>query len=209
MLTESPPSSQRLITSAPPAVFFVTLAIWKSGQIVQRLFKRPGRIPVSVSSSSAVSAALRRCRLSAPAVILIGVLCWLSINWYFAEYTPMRVYGNYNGVTANALAHYAQENLDSSYRIVFFGAPQMYIDFGSIRYLVPDIARQDIIQPLTARFDPRLLPDDKRPIFIFMPFRRRELAFVQQTYPNGQVVELPSPLPGVAEPLLYVYRVDN
>ena len=86
--------------------------------------------------------------------------------------------------------------------MVFFGAPQMYIGFGSIKYLMPDIAGQDIPEPLTAPFDPKTLPDDKQPVFIFMPFRRNELTFVQQTYPNGRVEELPSPMPGATEPLL-------
>ena len=91
------------------------------------------------------------------------MLCWLSVNWYFVEFTPLRVYGNYTAVTADALARYAQEKLDPSYRMVFFGAPQMYVDFGSIKYLAPDIAGQDMTDPLTAPFDPKTLPDDKQP----------------------------------------------
>jgi hypothetical protein len=89
--------------------------------------------------------------------------------------------------------------------MVFFGAPQMYIGFGSINYLLPDIAGQDIPEPLTAPFDPKTLPDNKAPVFIFMPFRRNELSFVQQTYPNGRLKELPSPMPGATEPLLTIY----
>jgi hypothetical protein len=207
MLTESPPSSQRLITSAPPAVFFVALAIWKSGQIVQRLFRRPERIPASVSSAGAVSTARRRYALPALAALLVGVLGWLSLSWYFGEYTPLRVYGNYTAVAADVLVRYAQEELDPTYRVVFFGAPELYIGFGSIKYLLPDIAGQDVPEPLYAPFDPRTLPDDKQPIFVFMPFRRSELAFVEQTYPNGRVEELLSPVPSATEPLLTIYRV--
>jgi hypothetical protein len=174
---------------------------------MQRLFKRPERIPVDLPPSGAVSATPRRYILPALAALLVGVLCWLSINWYFVEYTPMRIYGNYTAVTASALVQYAQKELDSSYRMVFFGAPEMYIDFGSIKYLLPDIAGQDVSERLTAPFDPRTLPADKQPIFFFMPFRRSELAFVQQTYPNGRVEELPSRAPGATEPLLTIYRL--
>jgi phage shock protein PspC (stress-responsive transcriptional regulator) len=202
VLTENPPSSQRLITSAPPAVFFVALAIWKTGQISERI-ARGSAVGVPAASRT------RRLLLPALATALVAVLCWLSVNWYFVEYTPMRVYGNYTGVTAEVLVHYAQENLDSSDRMVFFGAPQMYIGFGSIKYLLPDIAGQDVPEPLTAPFDPQTLPDGRQPVFIFMPFRRSELAFVQQTYPNGRVEELPSPMPGATESLLTVYRVAN
>ena len=200
VLTENPPSSQRLITSAPPAVFFVALAIWKSGQIVERLLRSAGQ-------SSAARSAPRRYLVPAAGAALVAVLCWLSVNFYFVEYTPSRVYGNYTAVTADVLARYAQAKLDSSYRMVFFGAPQMYIDFGSIKYLAPDIAGQDVADPLTTPFDPGTLPDGKHPIFIFMPFRRNELAFVQQTYPNGSVEELLSPIPGATDSLLTIYRV--
>ncbi len=151
---------------------------------------------------------MRRYLLPALGAVLVAVLCWLSVNFYFVDYTPTQVYGNYTAVTANALARYAKEKLDPSYRMVFFGAPQMYIDFGSIKYLVPEIDGQDVKDPLKAPFDPKTLPDDKKPIFIFMPARRSELAFVQQTYPNGQVENLPSPIPGATDSLLTIYRVQ-
>jgi hypothetical protein len=200
VLTENPPSSQRLITSAPPAVFFVSLAIWKIGQIVERLLR-------GVRQSTTTRSSPRRFIVPAASAALIAVLGWLSVEYYFVDYTPTRVYGNYTAVTADALARYAQTKLDPSYRLVFFGAPQMYIDFGSIKYLVPEIAGQDVTDPLLAPFDPKTLPDDKQPIFIFMPFRRHELAYVQQTYPTGQIEELPSPLPGATDSLLTIYRV--
>ncbi len=204
MLTESPPSSQRLITSAPPAVFFVALALWKTAQIVQRLLRRPAaRLPAQQTPPG-----WRRYAWPALGAAVVALLCWLSVSWYFVEYTPLRVYGNYTAVTADALVHYAQEKLDppSRYRLVFFGVPQMYVDFGSVKYLAPEIAGLDISEPLTAPFDPKTLPDDKRPVFVFMPFRYNELAFVQRTYPNGRVEELTSPVQGATEPLLYVYR---
>jgi hypothetical protein len=139
-------------------------------------------------------------------VLIVAVLCWLSVNWYFTEFTPMRLYGNYTAVTADSLVRYARENLDPSYRMVFFGAPQMYVDFGSIKYLLPEIASQDIAEPLTAPFDPKVLLDEKRPVFMFLPCRHREMALVQEAYPDGRVEELPSPVPGVSAPLLYIYR---
>ncbi|HTP10686.1 MAG TPA: glycosyltransferase family 39 protein [Anaerolineae bacterium] len=208
MLTENPPSSQRLITSAPPAVFFVALAIWKIGQISERVLRVRGA-PTPEGAAPPRSKA-RRLLLPALGAALIAVLCWVSVEYYFVDYTPSRVYGNYTAVTADALARYAKAQLDPARdRMVFFGAPQMYIDFGSIKYLVPDVAGQDVADPLTAPFDPKILPDDKRPVFIFMPFRLNELAFVQQTYPHGTVEQLVSPIPGATEPLLTVYRAAN
>jgi hypothetical protein len=201
VLTENPPSSQRLITSAPPAVFFAALTLWKIGQIVERVFR-----------SSVVASArprIRRFALPALGAVLIAALCVLSLRWYFVEYTPLRIYGNYTANTADGLIRYMQENkLDASWRIVYFGAPEMYVDFGSIKYILNDVEAVDIAEPLTAPFDAARLSADKKPIFFFMPARSAELKYVQQAYPGGRVEELPSPQPGVPGPLLYIYRVD-
>jgi hypothetical protein len=201
VLTENPPSSQRLITSAPPAVFFAALALWKIGQIIERVFKP--------ASMALVRPGLRRYVLPTLGAVVMAALCVLSIRWYFVQYTPLRVYGNYTANTADGLIRYMQENeLGANSRIVFFGAPEMYVDFGSIKYVLNDVESLDIAEPLSAPFDPAQLPADKKPIFFFMPARRGELEFVRQTYPGGRVEELPSPQPGASEPLLYVYRID-
>jgi hypothetical protein len=201
VLTENPPSSQRLITSAPPAVFFAALALWKMGQIVERVIK----------SSSPASARPRIRRYVVPVLgtVVIAALCLFSLRWYFVQYTPLRIFGNYTANTADGLIRYMQQNkLAENWRIVYFGAPEMYVDFGSIKYILNDVEAVDIAEPLTAPFDPAQLSADKQPIFFFMPARRAELKFVQQAYPGGRVEEIPSPQAGAIEPLLYVYRVD-
>jgi len=191
MLTESPPSSQRLITSAPPAVFFVALAIWKSGQIIQRLWP---------------SLPLKR-PLAAWAVALVAVLSVFSVRWYFVDYTSSRVYGNWTAVTASELIDYTEQHLDPSWHIVFAGAPQMYIGFGSIRYLLPDLSATDLRTPLVGPLSPDLLPPDRNLAFIVLPARQAELDFIRQTYPNGELSEVPSPQPNSPQPAFFVYRV--
>jgi hypothetical protein len=203
MLTESPPSSQRLITSAPPAVFFVALALWQIAHITQRLVKRPA------STATDAPPTWRRYVWPTLGVTAVALLSWLSVNWYFVEFTPLRLYGNYTAVTANGLIHYMQDNhIGSDRRMVFFGPPEMYVDFGSIKYILNEVEGIDIVDPLTAPFDVTQLPADKQPIFFFMPARLAEMNFVQQSYPGGRVEEIPSPQPGVTGPLLYVYRID-
>jgi hypothetical protein len=190
VLTENPPSSQRLITSAPPAVFFVALAIWKTGQISERIFRvGSAHAPaVAASSSTAARSNVRHYLLPTLSVAVVAVLCWFSVNWYFVEYTPLRVYGNYTAVTADALARYAQA---VSIPIGSCSSARRKCTLAWLnQYLVPDIAGQDIADPLTAPFDPQTLPDDKQPVFIFLPFRRND-SHVQQTYPNGTAEELP------------------
>ena len=211
MLTESPPSSQRLITSAPPAVFFVALAVWKIGQIAERVFQiRGARTPALAAASStparsqirryllpALGAALdRRAVLAQRQLVLCGI------------HAPARLRQLHGASPPTCWC--ATRRKTSIRPIAWCSLARRKCTSTSARsnYLLPDIAGQDIPEPLTAPFDPKTLPDDKQPVFIFMPFRRNELAFVQQTYPNGRVEELPSPIPGATEPLLvYVYRV--
>jgi hypothetical protein len=142
-------------------------------------------------------------------VASVAVLCWLSLTWYFVEFTPTRVYGNYTAVTADTLIRYMQENrLGADWRIVFFGAPEMYVDFGSIKYVLNEVETVEVTEPPTTPLEVPPLPADKKPIFFFMPARRAELDVVQQAYPGGRIEALLSPQPGATEPLLYVYRTD-
>lgn len=213
MLTESPPSSQRLITSAPPAVFFAALAIWKSGQIIQRLW--PSRSLTNSErstgeSKNAMAAPLQqplKRPLAAWGAALIALLCVVSVRWYFVDYTPSRVYGNWTAVTASEIIHYTEQHLDPDWHIVFVGAPQMYIDFGSIRYRLPGLSATDLRTPLTGPLSPELLPSDRNLAFIVLPARQAELDFIRQTYPDGELTEWPSPQPNGPQPAFWMYRV--
>ncbi len=193
MLMESPPSSQRLITMAIPAVFFVGLALLKIGQVILYAMGtyRPRLLIAYVSA----------------AVLLLGLF---SVRLYFVEYTPLRVYGNYNAVIATGLAKYARDELGPDWQIFFFGPPQMYIGFGTIPYLVPEIEGQDIHEPLTAPPDWDLAEQDQHTAFVFLPAREAELALVRQAIPGGELEEVPPPPPFLStqdDPLFTVYRV--
>lgn len=189
-LTESPPSSQRLITLAPPAVFFVALALLRIGQIAQRAWGERDLDRLTPYLGAAVLA-----------------LSLASVKWYFLDYTPLRVYGGYNGVVATALGKYARDVLGPESRIYFFGPPRMYVGFGSIPYLAPEVEGVDIHQPLAAPPDRGLVVPDKDAAFVFLPERRGELELVRQAFPGGAVEEIPSP-PG-GDPLFIVYRVPR
>lgn len=193
MLTESPPSSQRLITTAPPAVFFVVLGLVQIASLLQRALPP-----------------LRGATRAAPALAAasVMVLSALSLNYYFAEYTPTLVYGNPTAVAAMGIVRYAQEKqLGPDDVMVFFGAPRMYIDFGSIAYLAPEVPGLDIHEPLTTTLSAEALPPHLRPTFIFLPERVNELDFVKQTYPSGEIEMIASPQDGST--MLVVYRVKR
>ncbi|HEY4688339.1 MAG TPA: glycosyltransferase family 39 protein [Anaerolineae bacterium] len=190
MLTESPPSTQRLVTLSVPAVFFVALALVKIGQIAQRAWNAwsPKRLVPYLGAA-------------------VLVLSLASVNEYFIEFTPLRKYGTFNGVVATEMAHYALDKLGPDWRIYFFGAPRMYHDFGTIPYIAPMVEGVDITEPLTASLDPNLVQPDKNAAFIFLPERQGELDFVKQTFPNGTLEEIPSFWEGDPNPFFVVYRV--
>ncbi len=188
-LTESPPSTQRLVTLGPPAVFFVALAVLKIGQVVQRVWDAwsPRQlVPYLATAVVAISAA--------------------SVNWYFADFTPLRTYGTFNAVVATEMATYMRDQLGPDWRVYFFGAPRMYSDFGTIPYMVPEVERVDILEALTAPLDPGVVLPDKNAAFIFLPERRGELEWVRQTFPDGTLDEIPSFWEGDPNPFFVVYR---
>lgn len=190
VLTVDPPSSQRLVTSIVPAVFFVALALVRTAEMIEsalRRFDRPQLAPHLIGA-------------------VLG-LSLLSVNWYFVDYTPARVYGSFNDIVAMALGVYARDRLGPDWRIYFFGAPRIYHDFGSISYLAPRVEGVDVLQPLVAPPDPSLASTTKAAAFVFLPERRHELDLVRQTFPDGWLEAVPSPLGGA--PLFIVFRVPK
>lgn len=190
MLTESPPSSQRLITMAAPAVFFVALAVFRVGQVILHSLgaHNPRLLQLSVA-------------------VVIVALSLTSIRWYFVEYTPLRVYGNYNAVVATSLGKYARDELDPNWRIYFFGPPRMYVTFGSIPYIAPEVEGVDFVEPLDAPLDRNQIPPDKHAVFVFLPERLGELDLVRETFPDGELEQIAPPPPYTDQTLYVVYRV--
>lgn len=186
MLTESPPSSQRLVTTAIPAIAFVAFGLLLLVQGLERLVINP-------------HPHLRIAVLSLATAALIA----LSVRTYFIEYTPLRVYGNPNAVLATELARYANARLAPATRLVFFGWPRMSVDFGSLAYLAPHLERVDVFDPLTTPPTPDLAPPGRNTVFVFVPERIAELDLVRRSFPGGTVETVPSPVDGT--PLFTVY----
>jgi hypothetical protein len=193
MLTESPPSSQRLITLAAPAMFFVALALVKIGEHVfqPRIGRGHWRLYTGFLSGAAVALTL------------------LSLHWYFIEFTPQRRYGGYNGVVATAIGKYAHDELGPEWQMYFVGPPRMYIGFGSIPYIAADVEGVDIREPLTAPISRDIVNTDKHAVFILLPERRDELQMIRATFPGGELDIVPSPVPGIDQPLYLLYRVSR
>ncbi|HSM55796.1 MAG TPA: glycosyltransferase family 39 protein [Candidatus Sulfomarinibacteraceae bacterium] len=174
MLTESPPSSQRLITLSVPVCFFIAVALWQVAHLVQRAIR------------------------GAPAQLILGAGVLLfavsSLQTYFMEYTPQRIYGGQHAELASEMAPQLRE-MAGTHRAYFIGAPWMYWGFATTPYLTPEMEGQDIIEPLTAPPSPSLVSPERGVVFIILPERRQELPLIQQTFPNGQLREIHSRAP--------------
>ena len=121
------------------------------------------------------------------ALILIIGLGANDLRYYFFEVYDSYVLGGVNTEIATELAHYLEEQ-ETPPDVYFFGYPRMgYYSLSTLPYLVPEIDAQDIDQPLDSAPDWQL----KGPtVFVFLPERESELAFVRSAYPQGNKLEM-------------------
>jgi len=188
MLTESPPSLQRLITTAVPAAFFLCLGLVLAARGLWALFRRGDGLALRATLGAATL-----------------ILATLSAVYYFADYTPRQIYGSQNAVVATSMAEYARDHFNPTTRIVFFGPPRMYYGFGTIPYLLgPEQQGTDVTEPLQAPVGPDLASPGDDVAFIFLPERVGELPLVQAVFPGGDLEQIPSPTG--RDPLYIVYR---
>jgi len=118
--------------------------------------------------------------------VLAVVLAVGTVRFYFTEFTPSRRYGSPNGETATMMGHYLQE-LEPETQVYFLGAPRMYWSFGTMSFLAPHVSGQDVVEPLNA--PPDFVDDGSGAVFLFLPERTGELAWVEQAFPDGHLKE--------------------
>ena len=187
-LTENPPSSQRLVSGAVPAVFFVAVALRGLTRALRELANLPElgrRVVVGV---------------------LAVALASISVRYYFGPYQASWTYGSFNGEVATRIGYYLRD-LGPSWQEYFFGAPRMYADFGSTPFIAKGVRLYDVQQPLAG--PPNFVDPNYNAVFVFLPERLNELALVQQSYPNG-VLEEVHRVDDPDGPLLYTaYKVER
>jgi len=168
-LTVSPPSSQRLITLAPVYCLFIAMGL----SALLHLVKNPGLARQSTLVGAGV-------------VVVVWLAAW-SLNFYFREYIPARLYGGENASLATSMGAYLR-NLQGNYRVYFFGAPRMFWDFPSIHFLAPEAQGVDVNEPLQGL--PVSADQSRKTIFLFVPERAEEVETVEQLFPGGRRVEM-------------------
>jgi hypothetical protein len=187
-LTENPPSSQRLVSSAVPAVFFVAVALRELSRVLRDLLQMPelGR------------------RLAVLAVA--GVLAFISLRFYFVTYQESWTYGSFNAEVATRIGYYLRD-LGAGWEEYFLGAPRMYADFGSTPFIAKGVSLYDVHEPLTG--PPTFVDPNHNAVFVFLPERIGELSQIQETYPTG-ILEEVHRRDDPGEPLLFTaYKVEQ
>jgi asparagine N-glycosylation enzyme membrane subunit Stt3 len=168
MLTESPPSSQRLVITIPAVALLVAFGLTATTDLFWRLL------------------ALRRTWQNAALGLLVVGLVAGSVQYYFGVFTPSRRYGSENGQTATMIGYYLRE-LDEDAEVYLFGAPRIYWSFGTMTFLAPGVQGQDVTEPLAG--PPEATDPSRNIAFIFLPERAGELSWVEQAFPHGDLKE--------------------
>ena len=164
MLTESPPSSQRLITLSIPTCFFIVLALMRLGELITHTIK-----PIPAFT-----------------FMLIGVLAFslYSPYIYYFDYTPKTLYGGRHAELATKIAPIINRNNPEA-DLVFLGAPFMYWQFATIPYLSPNVNGVDIIDPLTQQPEQAWHNRSQGTHFIVLNERLNELDYIKEAFPDG------------------------
>lgn len=167
MLTESPPSSQRLITLSVPAIFFIVFALAKFADLVKRI------IPI-----------VTKRRVLGVSVIAFALI---SLNTYFYDFTPRRIYGGDKAEFATTIAPRLNE-LKYNHRFVFIGSPFMYWGFSTIPYLVPDAEAADYPEdPIAGLLPAEMIGADKGTVFVIASARQGEIEWLARSFPRGDL----------------------
>lgn len=184
VLTENPPSSQRMVIAAPALALLVALGLHWLVMLGRR----------SVNGARSLWAGV-----TAGLVVAVG---GLNLHYYFFVYTPSLVYGNPTAETATVLGRSLAQQGEAC-TLYFYGAPAMYWDHGTLRFLrrvyAPDVRGVNV--PLPGE-EPLSLPDlQQATCFVFLPERLGELEAMRSQYPDGEESHVRSEADGR---LLYV-----
>ncbi len=182
VITENPPSSMRLVIVAPALALLSGFGLIWAVDTGRRV----------LGGSATVWAALSGLTLAAVAA--------LNLHHYFTVYTPTRVYGNPTAETTTELArHLAQPGRECV--VYFHGAPFIYWDFGTLRFLARDVPGVNVPPLDEAEATSLEIDVQRKACFVFVPERIGELDGVRARFPTGAEQRVYSEVDGR---LLYV-----
>lgn len=185
VLTEGAPSSQRILSSSVPAIFFVAVALRELARILADLLGVPrlGRHVVAFA--------------------VAAVLAFGSVRFYFGPYQAGWTYGSFNGEVSTAIGYYMQ-SLGPEWKQYFHGAPRMWAEFGSATFIAKN-PFLDVVEPLDG--PPGYVDPAYNAAFVILPERMDDLAAIRQAYPDGRLVEIHRAGASAAPLLFTAYEV--
>jgi hypothetical protein len=129
--------------------------------------------------------ALNRLAKVALTLAFLVVVSVGNVRAYFVDYGPSCLYEDWGTRFASYMGE-ALGKAGPSHKAYLFGYPRIWYGIHpSVDYLSGRIPITDIKEPLKAPIS--LLKPGENGIFFFTPEREKELAFVQQVHPGGQV----------------------
>jgi hypothetical protein len=173
VLTENPPSSQRMTVIAPALAVLIGLGLnWL--MVLGRYVLGPAVTTVQGSEWRSWNYV---------AGWLLAIVAVLNLRYYFWDYTPSRIYGNPTAEVATELSRYLSRQKDGSI-VYFYGPPFIYWDFGTLAYMARGVEGVDVIPQGDGGIP---IPDLRREArFFFHPERLEELPAVQERFPGGE-----------------------
>jgi hypothetical protein len=103
------------------------------------------------------------------------------------------------------LAKYLQRR-ERDYQLYFVAPPYIYLKIGSLKFLMPDIKGQDVLEPIEGPDDLDFVERGRDALFLFIPSRAQEFPIVQEAYPNGIVRNFNKP---DGNSLFFIYEVPS
>lgn len=184
-LTIGVPFAARLVVCIPAVCILLAWGVWRLSNLVGWLAARPETWAVGLAAL-------------VTAVVMIN-----DVRFYFGEYAPKPYFSDMNTEAATVAGQYLA-NL-KGYQAYLFGAPLMYVDHPTLRYLAGDGERFEVLEPLPPDQRPAMVTRERRLVFLFLTERLGELETVRRYFPGGETVQFGGRF---RSQLLTIYRVD-
>lgn len=187
VLTDLPPSTQRIMTLSVPACYILASALIALSRLIRQII-----------SGYASYVWL---------ITLLILFALFSLHLYFLEFTPQRLAGGRTAEIATDLAPYLAER-KNTHHFYLIGEPMVFWGFSTWHYLVPGMVGSDV-KPEKEMLEGNILPltitqSQKGAVFIIWPEYGHFIPLVQENFPDGELVTFVSPVYGQTQVYLYI-----
>lgn len=163
--TIGPPTSQRLLMSAPPLVLLVAIGLLKTVRLAIESRWLPRRLSWALGGL----------------VVIISMA--YGLWFYFGPYRGEHYFEIPGNEMSYEIKAYSAP-LGADYRMYLLGEPRVYAVFASFDYFAPDMEKWDF-NAITAE-SVAALPRDKGALFVASPEREADLKNIAQWAPGGE-----------------------